>query len=388
MAEEILEAVEKNKEEMLDLACKIISKNTTNPPGNEYLVKEILVGKLSDLGADIEILEAERNRPNIIARMGKGTPSLAVILHADVVPAGEGWETNPFEPVIKDGKIFGRGAMDDKGPLATAYLAVKSFLQASEKFNGQIIFVVCSDEETGSEKGLKFLLKNGFKADYAFVPDAGYINKIEIGEKGILWLQIESIGKEAHGSSPQSGFNAIYPILTLSLKLKDLDFGKYEIDEDFSGVTVNLGKIEGGEAPNMVPAKARAIFDIRFPPKLNKFDILNEVNKAIEEVKREIPGADLKLEILQESEPHKIERDSFLVEKFMKAAEKLGIEIKTMTTGGNTVGKYIHKAGIPVLMHLPAKKDLAHTANEYIEIEDMVLCAKLWALFFKELFKN
>lgn len=373
-----------NSKEIAELTCQLIKTKTVNPPGNEYLAASIVKRAMKKLGMNIEIREKEKGRINVIGKIGNGLPKVALISHMDVVPAGEGWRTNPFEPVIKAGKIFGRGALDNKGPFASCYAAIKIFLQKNPKFKGTIYFLAVADEERGSSFGLKWLLEKGFKVNYGIIPDGGMINEALVGEKGALCLKITSFGKQAHGSEPQLGINAIEKLNKLLLRLQKINFGK-NFNPLFEATTLNIGQISGGEAPNIVPGKAEAKIDIRYPLGIKKQDILKKIKKEIQEVKSKDPKACFKIEIEEFKKPHLVPRNSVLVKKFLEAAKKLKMPVKLATMGGITVGKELFFSGIPVIVHSPGEEKIAHMANEYIKIKNLVKCAELYALLLEKL---
>ena len=373
-----------DEKEIIKFTCDLIRKKTINPPGNEYLCKEIVMKRMKDLGMKIEVKEKEKGRTNIIGKIGTGRPSIAFICHLDVVPPGQGWKTDPFQPIVKSGKIFGRGSLDDKGPLAVSWAAIKAFLKKRPEFKGAIYFLAVADEEKGSELGMKWLLEKDFKIDYALIPDSGSMNEAIIGEKGCLWLKITSFGKQAHGSMPELGINAIEKLARLLLRIKKINFGK-NFDFTFDPLTLNIGQIQGGEAPNIVPAEAEAKIDIRYPLGLKKKDILRKIKQEIQKFKQEDPKTRFKIEVRAWKKPHLVPKNSFLTQKFLEAAEELKIPMSLKTVGGITVGKDLFFAGIPSICHYPTKKKLAHMANEYVEIKNLVKTAELYALFLEKL---
>ena len=373
-----------DEKEIVKLTCDLIRKRTVNPPGNEYLTKEIVIGAMKKLGMKIEIKEKKKGRTNVIGRVGREKPSIALISHMDVVPAGEGWKTDPFNPIIKNGKIFGRGSLDNKGMFATSCAAIKIFLKKHSKFKGTIFLLAVADEEVGSELGMKWLLDEGFKVDFAIIPDSGLLNKAIIGEKGLLWLKITSFGKQAHGSTPNLGINAIEKLAKLILRLQKIDFGK-GFNSAFNPTTLNIGQIEGGYAPNIVPARATVRIDIRYPLGIKKEDILRKINKEIKKLKKEDPRSNFKLEIQEAKIPHLVSKNSPLCKKFLQAAKELKIPMELTTVGGITVGKEMFFAGIPSICHYPTKKELAHMANEYVEVKNLVKSAELYALTLEKL---
>jgi len=373
-----------NEKEIIKLTCDLIKKKTINPPGNEYLTAPIVKRAMEKLGMEIKVKEKEKGRTNIIGKIGKGKPSVALISHMDVVPPGEGWKTDPFEPVIKNGRIYGRGALDDKGPFAISYGAIKAFLTKNPKFQGTIYLLAAADEEKGSELGMKWLVKKGFRVDFALIPDNGLMDTAVIGEKGVIWLKITSFGKQAHGSTPHLGINAIEKLAKLLLKIQKINFGK-NFNRAFQPPTLNIGQIQGGHAPNIVPAEAEAKIDIRYPLGIKKEDILQKIKREIEKFKKEDPKAQFKVEVLDWQKPHLVPENSPFCQKFLEAAKELKMPMKLKTVGGITVGKNLFFAGIPVICHYPTKKMLAHTANEYVEIKNLIKTTKLYALFLEKL---
>ncbi|NOZ63784.1 MAG: M20 family metallopeptidase [Caldiserica bacterium] len=375
-----------DKDGLISLLSSLIRQPTVNPPGNEYLVREIVDNAFRELGARIKII-GEEQRPNILGEIGEGRPVVAILSHMDVVPPGEGWEIEPFEPVIKNGRIYGRGAEDNKGPFAASWAAVKAFLGENRSFQGKIILGAVADEERGSEKGMKLLLENGFKADVCLIPDGGKWNKAVIGEKGMLWVKINIFGKTAHGSEPEKGINAIRVLIKVIEKIEEqARFGSFH--PLFSAPTMNLGEIRGGEAPNMVPSQAECVLDFRYPAGVEKEEIIKKIKSILETEKDATPGISFRLEILQETYPHLIEESNPWISKFKKSASDTGINLQFTTIGGNTVAKLLYERGIVAFSHSPEDISSAHQANESVSIEKLLLCANLWANFLKRVFED
>lgn len=375
-----------DKKEIVKLTCDLIKKKTVNPPGNEYLCEGIVAKAMKKLGMAVEIKEKGKGRTNVIGKIGRGSPKIALITHMDVVPGGEGWKTEPFKPVIKGGKIYGRGALDNKGCFAVSFAAIKAFLEKNKKFKGTIFLVAAADEEKGSELGVKYLLSQGFKPDFALIPDGGMMKEAIIGEKGCLWLKITSFGKQAHGSTPQLGINAIEKLSKLIAELKDIDFGK-GFHPAFEATTLNIGQISGGQAPNMVPAKAEIKIDIRFPLGITKQGILKKIQGKINDICKKDSQAKFKIEQIEFKKPHLVKKSSLLIKKFQAATKELNWSLKLKTVGGITVGKELYFSGIPAIAHYPCEKEVAHMANEYVKIENLVKCARLYALVLEKLLK-
>src|SRR5574341_2032927 len=220
----IKEYMQNEEKEIMDLVCRLINSKTENPPGNEILAVHIVEDFFKSLQIPYTIHEKQKDRTNIIGYIGKGSPSLLVACHLDVVPAGDDWRRNPFEAWIENGRIYGRGSCDNKGQMASM-MAVARFLKENEsKLKGQFILAGVADEERGSSLGLEYLLNEcKVSADYAIIPDVAHnMNLIDVTEKGALFLEITSHGKQAHGSRPEMGINAIGNMIPLLERIKQL----------------------------------------------------------------------------------------------------------------------------------------------------------------------
>jgi len=376
-----------NKQEMLDFLFSLIEIETVNPPGDEYLLHNIIMKAMKEIGAEVQIISKDEKRPNYIGRIGSGEPSVAIISHMDVVPPGEGWSHHPFQPYENEGKIYGRGALDNKGCLAASWAGVKALLKSGLKFKGTIYFCAVSDEEMGSDYGVEYLVEEGFKPDYAIVPDSGSIDKAIIGEKGAAWFDLESFGKQSHGSTPKLGINAIIKISKLISNFEKFDFNlKY--DPRFTPPTINVGMISGGNAPNIVASRCKVTLDIRYPVGITEAMILKRMSDEIDVLKKEDEEVDIRLgEVTTRHYPHIIENNSKLIEAFKNTAKEIGMPMGFETSAGITVAKILNLNGIPAIAHSPDSDKTWHISDEYVKIENLEKCAILWASVIYELVK-
>jgi acetylornithine deacetylase/succinyl-diaminopimelate desuccinylase family protein len=370
-----------DRDEIVKIVCDLVRQNTVNPPGNEYLCKEIVSQCMRSLEMEISYYEKEPGRTNVVGRIGSGAKSIGFVSHMDVVPPGEleQWQTPPFEPTIKDGRIYGRGTLDDKGSFACAYSACKAFIAEHPDFDGTIYLIAAADEEVGSELGIIYLVEEcGLKFDVAIIPDGGRMDLSIYGEKGILWVELTSAGIQAHGSTPELGRNAIVPLAEAIAQIKSLDLGT-EFDQAFDGWSMNVGTIQGGSSTNTVPAMARATIDFRLPNGITKEQVLAKIEERLDGVRNISPGADLRAKVLHETEPHLSDKNSIIIRSFDSAARRLGLPMKYETFGGNTVAKNLFFAGITSVVHYPGDDKLAHVPNEFVIIDELVLGSVLYA---------
>ncbi|MCK5300087.1 MAG: ArgE/DapE family deacylase [Candidatus Aenigmarchaeota archaeon] len=360
--------------ELVSLLKALIKIDTTNPPGNEIETEKIIIPFLEQNNISYKIHRSCETRSNIIAEIGeKNSKTLLIACHTDVVPAGDGWDTDPFDPVIKDKRIYGRGAIDNKGPLVAVLTAMKNLKKKETDLNCRFVFAIVADEERGSTHGMGYLLENNLiHADYAIIPDtAGNMRYIVTGEKGTLRLQYTFIGKQAHGSIPKDGINAIHFASEFVQKIKNYTL-HHEPNKDFTPPTINIGLIKGGSAINIVPGKCDVTLDIRFLPDQNSKTIKEELDNIAKTCGKFESYIEISIN------PILVEHDSKIVKIIQKATQKVNnITAKTMTIGGGTVSKDLVKHNIISVGFGCGNHDMFHVANESADIDELEQFSKV-----------
>ncbi|OGM61399.1 hypothetical protein A2961_04480 [Candidatus Woesebacteria bacterium RIFCSPLOWO2_01_FULL_39_21] len=369
------------KEELITFTSQLIGFKTVSPNGDEYLCLPFITRKLREINAKVYVVSKSKNRPNVVGEIGRnGFKSLVIACHMDVVAAGSGWVSDPFKALVKNGRIYGRGAVDDKGPYAISYCAVKKFIQKYPKFRGKIYLLALADEEADNVYGVKYLLKKGFKADAGLIPDGGYFSRLDVGEKGCLQLRIESFGKQAHSALDEYGENALSNLTGVVEKIKLINWFR-KFDKRFTKTKVNFSLFHGGEIPNTVPPYAYVQMDIRYPLGVKSDKVFKKVKNMVDKSKGKF-----KLKIVYKTEPHLV-KDKNLISVFISSAKEIGVSIKPITLAGNSVAKEFNQAGIPSIVHYPMDYLPIHEPNEYIEIDSMVKTIELYYEFLKNYFE-
>ena len=389
MKEHIVNYIQDQQDEIVRLSTELIGANTVNPPGNEYLAVNIIKKYFRTHGIRYDTFEKVTGRTNIIGYIGKGNPTLLVACHLDVVPPGDGWDTDPFKPVVKNGRIFGRGANDNKGQMASMLVLAKFLKDNESMLNGSLLLIGAADEEKGSSLGLEYLLDEcGISADYAIIPDVTNNMKIiDVGEKGALFLNITAYGKQAHGSTPEKGINAIWNMIELLNQLKKLKH-KCVTHELFTPPTLNLGTISGGAAHNIVPAKCEAKLDIRYLPGETEKEILNNIYKIIASIKEHNPTAKFDITIDTHLPPTLIPADNPLISLISKHTESiLGTKPIPIGFSGVTVAKQLIEKDIMAVGFGPGDEDQSHVANESIAIQELLDFGKIMGLVILDILK-
>lgn len=335
-------------------------------------------------------------RPNIVAIM-KGASSerkVWVMGHIDVVPPGdlEKWDTNPWEVVEKDGKLYGRGTEDDQHGIVTPLFALKAIKELGGTLPYDVGVVVVSAEETGSEHGIGYLLENSDlfgKNDYIIVPDAGEPDgaMIEVAEKSIYWLKIETTGKQCHASTPAAGVNAHYAGAHLITRLHALHELFPKVDEVFDPpISTFQATKKEANVPNVntIPGDDVFYLDMRVLPGIDLDDVDTEIRKICDGVEKEF---DVKITL---SSPQKevaapaTPADAKVVKALAAAIKDVyAIEAKPMGIGGGTVAAFFRRAGLHAVVWSKIE-DTCHQPNEYTTVENMVGDTKVFANLFMQ----
>jgi len=363
-----------HRREVVQWLSQLVGARTVNPPGNESEACDVLEDILTPWGVSCRRFASQPGRDNLLATVGEGKPRLVVACHTDVVPAGDGWATDPFEALEKEGRLYGRGTSDDKGPLAAMLLVMRRLKERESRLRGQLILAAVADEEAASAHGVEFLLSEGYlQADLAVVPDAAdHMEHIIVAEKGAFFIELTSLGTQTHGSRPENGFNAIWPMLRLLELVRQIPRWA-EPHELLTPPTMNLGVIEGGAATNIVPAKCTAKVDFRLLPGQSAVELKAAVQEAMATVQDEEPRARLSLRVTNDLPPTEVDRESPLVTAIREsAAEVLGTTPQPAGISGATVAKQFVAHGLPAVGFAPGDPDAAHAANEYIEIDELL----------------
>jgi acetylornithine deacetylase/succinyl-diaminopimelate desuccinylase-like protein len=344
-------------------------------PGEEGKVVAILEPELASHSISFTTHAKVAGRENLIARVGKAKPGyrkLMVLLHTDVVPSGDpsAWKFAPFDPFEKAGKLYGRGVLDDKGPLASAF-ATLLILKKYERFvDGEFIFGAVGDEEVGIGVGIDYLLEEKLiDCTDAIIPDiAGDMREINVAEKGRVLLKVKAHGRQAHAMNPAKGVNAIHAMSRFLLALEGLHL-RHQAHPILGGPTINTGLITGGMAPNAVAADCEVTLDIRYVPSQTPDKIRGEVQSLAGSVK--MPGATFSVEIFKSSLPCEVSPEAPIVKLIQKHAP----DAKVVGSGGGTFANPLVQAGIQAVGWAPGNEETYHEPNEEIEIAQLTTFA-------------
>ena len=316
-----------------------------------------------------------------------------VMAHIDVVPTGDLslWNSDPWTVVEKDGKLIGRGVEDNQQGLVSAAFAALYFIKNNIKPAHTVKLLFVADEENGSEYGIIYLMKNYKlfkKTDLILIPDGGDSKgeTIEIAEKNILWLKVHVIGKQTHGSRPDSGANACLAACDLSLRLHNLEKTFNKTDDLFEpnySTFQPTKRAKNVDSINIIPGEDTFYMDCRILPCYKLDEVLKEVDSLCCQVEKE-HNVKIEYECPQKSESPATPVSAPVAQKLAAALKKVhGIEAKFIGIGGGTVGAELRREGIDAVVW-STLDDQAHQPNEYCIVENIIKDAETLAGFFSE----
>lgn len=264
---------------VVELLQDLVAIPSVNPHGNpgtdrvgEQAMAEYVADFLRTLGAEVALDPVEPGRPNVVASFSPEKPRthLAFAPHLDTVSVA-GMTIAPFDPVIRDGKLFGRGSTDTKGPMAAALWAVREWAKSPARAQSRIrwTFLGLMGEEAGNDGALA-LTKKGYSSDLTLVLEPTHLSVVT-AHKGALWLEILTTGVACHGSTPDQGRNAIYAMRRVLeiIEEKIIPELTRHSHPKLGPSTINVGTISGGSKINIVPDQCRVEIDWRVVPGMN-----------------------------------------------------------------------------------------------------------------------
>jgi len=365
------------------VACPSVNpkhKVPAGPPFGEERLVRLLDDLLSGWGAKTRIQEVSEGRHNLIATFEGNDPTRSILLeaHADTVQVDD-MTIPPFEPHVQDGKLYGRGSCDAKGPMASILLGIKEVIEQDGKPPITIHFVATCDEELGAG-GAHALMKDGFRADFAIVGEPTNLLIINAHKGAIRW-KVTTKGVPAHSSTPSAGVNAIYHMQKVIQRIEDtVAANLLEKTHQLLGQpTISVGTIVGGTQVNIIPGSCEIEVDRRLLPTETQEEATEEIVKELELLKREIDNFDYRIEQTEWYPPLEEEKNSPVAQIVVNACQRVlgDARFATAPWAANTGVFKLH--GIPCVLFGPGASAQAHTRDEFIVIDQVVKAAQVFA---------
>lgn len=327
-------------------------------------------------------MNPDKPRYILLARIGDSDKVLQFNGHYDVVFPGEGWKvTEPFKPIKKNGRIYGRGSTDMKGGIAAFLAAIIYLATISEEPPISVEAAIVPDEEIGGATGTGYLVNVlGSKPTWAVIAEPSGLDNIWHGHKGLVWGEVVVKGKQSHGSTPWLGINAFEKMVYIAkylienylprLKEKTSKY-EYDLPEGRYPTATFGGKLSAPGSINIVPGQVSFSIDRRLIIEETTNEVIKELNKYIAEAAKTFK-AEVELRIVEKMEPAFTDPGSEIVEALAKAIRmNIGVEPRrTICVGGLDLRYYSHK-GIPVATYGPGEPSMPHKVDEYIEVENL-----------------
>lgn len=355
----------------VDLACRLISRQSVSP--EDAGCQQLMIERLENLGFCVVSLPFG-DVENFWAVKGKDGPTLCFAGHTDVVPPGKAteWQTPPFEPTIRDGVLYGRGAADMKGSLAAMITAVENFTAEHPDHSGRIAFLITSDEEAaavdGTVKVVEWLRQQSITPDWCLVGEPSSSKRvgdvIKNGRRGSLGGKLTIKGTQGHVAYPQLADNPIHlaaPAL-VEMAAETWDNG----NEFFPATSFQISNIQGGTgATNVIPGELQVIFNFRFSTEVTEQQ-LRERTEAIlnrHELRYTIDWS-------LSGQPF-LTKEGALVEAAAEAIQEVtGTPTELSTAGGTSDGRFIAPLGTQVVELGPVNETI-HKVNECVRVADL-----------------
>ncbi len=414
--------------EALDIFVRYLQIDTSNPPGNEKPAARFLGALCEAEGIETEYIETAPNREVLVAKLrGDGSKRPIMLCnHTDVVPVEEQyWEMPAFEGVIKDGRVYGRGAVDMKGCGVMQLITFLLLKRQGVALKRDVVFCAVPDEEAGSEDGMvwlcehrpdvvdvEFELSEGGGGTTRFGREEAKLFSVATNEKDICWLRLTAVGRPGHGSVPHFENSAVYLVQALN-RLVDWDRGltftpdteaylarladaglmppmsdRAAVEERIKASpellamfinTLNLTMLDAGIKANVIPAKSEAVIDCRLLPGQSKQAWMEQVRERIadERVTVELYSPD-------QGEPARVDWDTELfrtINAVVREAMEDAIVVPGMTVGG-TDNRFLRERGIPAYGFIPCllspdERRGFHGNNEFLTIDNLNMGCEL-----------
>jgi succinyl-diaminopimelate desuccinylase len=408
-------AVDGLEDELVSFLRRLVQIPTENPPGRNYRQCAGLIGlKLQELGCEVRYEEVPEELLPSLAPHGNGLPRINVIGsfpgtaprpllhvtgHYDVVPAGPGWDMDPWSGELADGAVYGRGASDQKSGIAAQIFALQALQHSALLPAGSLVLSATPDEETGGFAGLGYLVRKGeisrANTDFCIITECLDVDTVCLGHRGTIWLELETRGRQSHGSMPSLGVNAIEKMMRL------LGAIERELAPRFAGLsaqpirppqcrysTMTVTTISAGTKVNVVPASCKATLDWRLVPEQNVGDALEALDELRVELSRQDPDFDSEVRVLMSVDPTLVPADTPLVRALVEAGGAvLGRPLSFSVSPGSDDQKFVvQEAGITqCVLYGPGPLEVAHQSNERQPVAALVAATKVLALTILEL---
>jgi acetylornithine deacetylase/succinyl-diaminopimelate desuccinylase family protein len=367
--------------EAIAMLTGLLQIPSENPTGTEEAAGRYMLDLLRGAGIPTELSWAAPGRPNVIARLGGRRPGKTLLLngHLDTVPAGDGWSVDPYGGVIRDSRIYGRGASDMKAGVASMAHAAIVLKRMGNPFAGELVLLFNCDEERLNLGMIQFLADGG-SADFAVIGEPSDLDVCS-GHRGVARFWVTTRGVPGHTSFVKVPDSAVSKMIRLAAALESLGDTVRAREHPFVGQgSLTVAEIHGGTAPNIVPALCRAHVDRRTLPGERREEVIGEVDRCLAAVAG-ARGFSYELDCYQFIPATHLDHAHPLVEAMEASARAIrGADVRIKAFEATCEAPFFAvDRGIPTLVFGPGSIRHAHTMDEYVEISEFLDAAKIYA---------
>jgi len=389
--------VEQYDAPLLAFLQALVRLKSVNGRHAEQAVAERMVAEAAKLGLNGRLIAKETLRPNALVRWGRGPRGFALVGHLDTVAAGDAslWTSPPFEPEVRNGRLYGRGTADNKAGLAIGLYTLAALRDLGQLNPDEVTLILAGvvDEESGasSELGMRYLLDEGHLpvqgAIYTYASDI-----VCVGHRGLLRLVLEAKGTAVHSGSDEwsrgeGGVNAVTGLAAILLELEQLKL-PYEPHPAFDhlGFTMTPGTLfSGGEFESMVPGMATAVLDCRLMPGQSPEMVIEAVQSIIDAECGKRPGLYVSIQIKNRLPAAAIPAEHPLAQLAQHHAQEMtGQPWPIRGAGPANEGYMLIGAGIATLPGFGPTGGNAHAPDEWVAVDSLAETAVLYAAIIKD----
>jgi succinyl-diaminopimelate desuccinylase len=369
----------------LKLACDLIARPSLTP--DDAGCQEMLIERLNAIGFECETMVFD-DVTNLWARRGNEAPLLAFAGHTDVVPPGPlaQWHSDPFEPEIRDGMLYGRGAADMKSSIAAMVTACERFVARHSDHQGSIALLITSDEEAiainGTVKVIETLEARGEKIDWALIGEPSSHSRVgdvvKNGRRGSIGAKLVINGIQGHVAYPHKVDNPIHRAMPALHEL-----ARHEWDQGnsfFPPTSFQISNINSGTgAHNVVPGHAEVWFNLRYSTEIDAHKIIETTRSILD--KHEL---DYQIDWSISGYPFLTPEGELVNAAQQAIRQHVGITPSLETTGGTSDGRFIAPTGAQVLELGPVNESI-HKLNEHVSVDDLELLSNIYESMLEQL---
>ncbi len=330
-----------------------------SPSGKESDIANYLAEEMKKLGFQVGLDDIG----NVIGVIGEGEPTIFLCGHMDTV-------IGHLPLRVEEDKIYARGAVDAKGPLAAMVMAAAALVN-EPSFKGKVLLAAVVEEEATS-RGVRHMITQGIHADYAIFGEPSGVENITIGYKGQIQLRVTCKTQTGHSSTPWLFENALEKAYDLWLRIKNSYPPVETADSPFNAISACLTRVSGGKATSLIPFEVEMFIDIRVPPQFTTLQVIHDTQKIISKYQNANPKVDVKSFIEDTVEPFEVNKSSPLVHVLSASVRKVlnkpaTLLRKTGTGDMNILGRAMN---LPIVTYGPGDSHLDHTLEEHIVISE------------------